>query len=85
MLLLAATQTYGLSGVPDRQQQPKWYKRGPQQRATTNELINQLRIELWASALKPPHFSDFMTSTPPDQKSQKSEFNPAAAMFATIR
>jgi hypothetical protein len=75
MLLLAATQTYGLSGVPDRKHQPKWYKRGPQQRATTNELINQLRIELWASALKPEHFSDFMTGTPPNQKFEKSEFN----------
>ncbi len=85
MLLLAATKTYGLSAVPDRQHQPKWYKRGPQHRATTNELINQLRIELWASALKPGYFSDFMTSTPPDQKSEKSEFNPAAAMFACIR
>lgn len=85
MLLLAATQTYGLGAVPERQHQPKWCKRGPQQRATTNELINQLRIELWASALQPGYFSDFMTGTPPDQKSKKSEFNPAAAMFASIR
>lgn len=85
MLLLAATQTYGLSAVPDRQHQPKWYKRGPQYRATTNELINQLRIDLWASALKPGHFSDFMNGTTSDQKSEKSQFNPAAAMFASIR
>lgn len=85
MLLLAATQTYGLSGVPERQHQPKWYQRGPQHRATTNELINQLRIELWASALKPEHFSDFMTGTPSDQKSEKSQFNPAGAMFSSIR
>jgi hypothetical protein len=85
MLLLAAIQAYGKSGVPDRQHQPKWYKRSPQQRATTNELINQLRIELWASALRPAHFSDFITSRPPDQKSEKCEFNAAAAIFSCVR
>jgi hypothetical protein len=84
LLLLAATQAYGKSGVPNRQHQPKWYHREVQKRATTNELINQLRIELWASALRPGHFSDFMSATTPDQKSQKSQLNPAAAMFSCV-
>jgi hypothetical protein len=84
LLLLAATQTYGKNGAPDRQHQPKWYRRRKDQRATTNELINQLRIELWASSLRPEHFSDFMTGTRSCQKSEKSECNPAAAMFSTI-
>ena len=84
LLLLAATQAYGKSGVPDRQHQPKWYHRETQKRATTNELINQLRIELWASALRPGYFSDFMNATTPDMKSQKSQLNPAAAMFSCV-
>jgi len=84
LLQLAATQTYGKRGAPDRQHQPKWYRRDPQKRATTNELINQLRIELWASALQPGHFSDFMTGTSSTQKSQKCEFNPAAALFSCL-
>ncbi len=84
LLLLAATQTYGKNGIPDRQHQPKWYHRRKDQRATTNELINQLRIELWASSLRPGHFSDFMTATPADQKSQKCELNPAAALFLSV-
>lgn len=84
MLLLAATQAYGKRGVPNREHQPKWYQRGPEKRATTNELINQLRIELWASALQPPHFSDFMTSTTLNQNSEKRCFNPAPAMFASL-
>lgn len=84
MLLLAATQTYGKTGVPDRQHQPKWYRRRKDQRATTNELINQLRIELWASSLRPAHFLDFMSTTPAKQKSEKSELNPAAAMFSCV-
>jgi hypothetical protein len=84
VLLLAATQTYGNGGAPDRQHQPKWHRRAPHKRATTNELINQLRIELWASALQPGHFSDFMSGTPPNQKSKKCECNPAAAMFSCV-
>lgn len=84
LLLLAATQAYGPRGAPDRHPQPKWYRRPAEQRATTNELINQLRIELWASALRPGHFSDFMTGPPPEQKSQKSIPNPAAAMFSCV-
>lgn len=84
LLLLAATQAYGKSGIPDRQHQAKWYHRREDQRATTNELINQLRIELWASSLTPGHFSDFMSSTTPDQKSTKCDLNPAAALFSCL-
>lgn len=85
LLLLAAVKTYGRNGVPDREHQPKWYQREADKRATTNELINQLRVELWASALRPSCFSDFTTAMPPDQKSEKFEFNPAASMFTSIR
>jgi len=84
LLQLAATQTYGKRGAPNRQHQPKWYRRIPEKRATTNELINQLRIELWASALRPGHFSDFMTGTAPTQKPQKCVLNPAAALFSCV-
>lgn len=84
LLLLAATKVYGKTGTPDRKHQPKWYQRPAQMRATTNELINQLRIELWASALVPGHFSDFITGVTADQKSKKSDFNPAAAMFSCL-
>ena len=85
LLLLAAANVYGVAGVPDRQQQPHWRRRSPDKRATTAELINQLRIELWASALQPKHFSDFMNNTSQNMKSEKCEFNPAAAMFLSIQ
>jgi DDE superfamily endonuclease len=84
LLTLAAVQAYGKTGTPERQQQPKWYHRSAEQRATTNELINQLRIELWASALQPGHFSDFITRVSPDEKSEKYKFNPAPAMFSSV-
>lgn len=82
LLLLAATQAYGKNAAPDRHNQPKWYRRNPDKRATTNELVNQLRIELWASALQPGLFSDFLTPNSQDQKSEKIQLNPAAAMFS---
>lgn len=84
LLLLAATQTYGKNAVPDRQHQPKWYRRRNNQRATTNELINQLRTELWAPSLRPGYFSDFLTASSADQKSTKCELNPAAALFSCV-
>ena len=84
LLLLAATQAYGKSTAPERHSQPKWYQRSANKRASTNELINQLRIQLWASALQPGYFSDFLTATTPDQKSEKSQLNPAAAMFSCV-
>jgi hypothetical protein len=84
LLLLASTQTYGKNGIPDRQFQPKWYRRPTNRRATTNELINHLRIQLWASSLRPGHFSDFMTPSPADQKSDKCQLNPAAALFSCV-
>ncbi len=84
LLLLAATKAYGKSGAPDRHHQPKWYRRADGTRATTNELVNQLRIDLWASSLRPGHYSDFMSATPPDQMSEKYQLNPAAAIFSSV-
>lgn len=84
LLLLAAADAYGVTGVPNRDQQPQWRKHRSERRATTSELISQLRIELWASALQPKHFSDFTNSASPHMKSKKIEFNPASAMFLAI-
>ena len=71
LLLLASAKAYGPTGTPDRLSQAKWYQRQPTQRATTTELINQLRRELWSEALNSSHFDDFTSTAPPDQKSEK--------------
>jgi hypothetical protein len=81
LLLMASVQAYGKSGVPDRLLEAKWYRRKEQQRATTTELVNQLRRELWAEALTPKHFSDFTTQSAPHQKSEKCEVPLASAAF----
>jgi hypothetical protein len=81
LLLLASIEAYGKNGAPDRLHQAKWYQREAGQRATTNELINQLRVELWSAALDPRHFRDFMSASPSTQNSEKSETSLAAALF----
>jgi len=81
LLLLASINAYGKNGVPDRLDQPKWYQRKPAQRATTNELINQLRRELWSAALTPKHFSNFTTHIPADQNPDKCDVPLTSAIF----
>jgi len=81
LLLMASVKAYGKTGAPDRLLEAKWYRRKKQERATTSELINQLRRELWADALTPKHFSDFSSGTSADQKSEKCDIPLASAAF----
>jgi len=71
-LLLAGVQVYGATGRPEAMTNPQWYRRKPQQGVTTNELINQLRSELWASTLK-SNFTRFSSKTSTDQNASKSD------------
>jgi hypothetical protein len=84
MLLLASVHTYGKRGFPDRLEQAKWYRRKKKDRATTNELINQLRRELWSEALNPEHFSDFTSRAAPDLKSPKPTVPLSSAAFLSL-
>jgi hypothetical protein len=84
LLLTASVNAYGKKGVPDRPDQAKWYRRKKKDRATTNELINQLRREMWAQALNPAHFPDFMSNRSLDQKCQKSEVPLRSAAFLSL-
>jgi len=84
MLLVASIKTYGKTGAPDRLHHAKWYRRKPEQRATTNELINQLRFELWAGALNPRHFAAFSSKSSSDQNASKCELPLASAAFTTL-
>jgi hypothetical protein len=81
MLLIASVNAYGIKGAPERMDQAKWYRRKEGDRTTTNELINQLRRDLWSEALNPNHFSHFMSTTPSDQKSEKSPVPLSTAAF----
>ena len=84
MLLLASVKTYGAEGKPDTFQSPRWYQRKPEQRATTNELINQLRYELWAGTLK-THFTGFSPQPDPDENAIKCDHPLESAVFLSIK
>jgi len=81
LLLLASVNAYGKTGSPDRLQQARWHRRKKQERATTTELINQLRRELWQEAINPAHLSDFMSRETPDEKSENCPVPLASAVF----
>ena len=83
LLQLAALKTYGAEGKPETFKRPCWYKRKPTQRATTSELITQLRYELWATALRSN--SQPLSSKPsPDQNGRKCNPPLKSAIFYTL-
>jgi hypothetical protein len=82
-LLLAAIKTYGNSGRPETFQCPRWHKRRPNQRATTNDLRNQVRYELWASALS-RHFQPLSPPGHQNQNGRKCNLPFESALFNTI-
>lgn len=84
MLLLASVKTYGAEGKPDTFQNPLWYPRKPEKRATTNELINQLRYELWSGSLH-THFTGFSPPAEPDQNGIKCDHPLESAVFLSIQ
>ncbi len=84
LLLLASVKAYGAGGKPDTFQSPRWYRRKPEQRATTLELINQLRYELWAGSLK-TNFQPFTSATDGDQSGRKPDHPLESAIFFSMK
>jgi hypothetical protein len=84
MLLLASIKTYGAQGKPDTFRSPLWYKRKPENRATTQELINQLRHELWAHSLK-TNFTAFSQKKEPDHNGIKCDHPLVSAVFLSLK
>ena len=77
MLLTSAIQAYGPTGQPDTLPTPKW-RRTPNQRASTQSLVNHLRQEVWASAFRS---SGFVSPHPVHTKPQKFEPSLEGALF----
>jgi len=52
---------------------PKWREQPESDRRlpSTGELLRLLRIELWAGAIRPDSFYDFVTHSPPDMNAEK--------------
>ena len=83
VLLTAAAKLYPDKSLPALPL-PKWRKAGKQIRASTQSLVNLIRFELWAPALKNPTFSDFASSTPQNTKSVNLSESLDSALFSTV-
>jgi len=82
-LLLAGLHAYGPPGTQPRVPVPKWRAKTPKRRVTTQDLIHQLRRDLWGQALDclEADSSHFVSEASADPKCP--EFHPslAAAVF----
>jgi len=80
-LLIAGIKTFGLRGVPDTVSKPKWNQKSNKMRASTQDLIQQLRFEVWGLGIHSLHFNGFRDISPPSQKPEKCNFDPVNALL----
>lgn len=73
ILLLAAARAFGPDAVHGTLPPPKWRMNQPKQRLSIQELIRQLRSEVWAHAIDQldANSDDFVTTVPTDTKPLK--------------
>jgi hypothetical protein len=80
LLLLAGIKRWGVQGMPHLENIPKWQDPNKKCRASTNDLIKQLRYELWADSIASTNFSDFVSK----QNSKRSLFNIKIPAFSAV-
>lgn len=76
LLLLAGIRNWGITGIPQPQNIPKWQNPNKKYRASTNDLIKQLRYELWADSIDSINLSHFVDRVS-DKRSPLNPFIPA--------
>ncbi len=59
MLHVAAMKAYGWNGKPGAIPEAKWRNPKKKNRASTQDLVNELRRELWSESINPKHLTDF--------------------------
>ena len=82
MLQLAAIMAYGPGGKPAVIPEAKWRKPGKKKRPSAQDLVNELRRELWALAIRPEILSDFISTAHGHLKPTKFEPNLCSTLFA---
>lgn len=82
MLLVAAIKAYGKGGKPTAIPPAKWRRPWKKIRPSTQDLLNELRRELWTQAIRPQHLSDFMNAAKNHSKPTKCEPNLCSSIFA---
>lgn len=84
MLHVAAIHAFGWKAMPGHLPPPKWRNPRKKKRASTLDLINELRRELWSSLIHSPHLPHFATASSPDTKSVKRFPSLPNALFYAI-
>jgi hypothetical protein len=84
LLLMASIQTFGITGMPVMLPDPKWRTKKKKQRASTMDLIKQLRAELWAEAIDDKCFSDFVISQTNNTNCEKVAIPAKSAIFYAV-
>lgn len=82
LLHLAAIKAYGPGGKPTVIPEAKWRRPWKKIRPSTQDLLNELRRELWAQAIRPDHLTDFMHTVRHRTKPLKSEPSLCSSLFA---
>jgi len=83
MLHVAAMKAYGWSGKSNTIPPAKWRNPKKKKRASTQDLVNELRRELWSESINPRHLTDFMNRSATGTKSVKSETDLCSAILAS--
>ncbi len=81
IVLLAATRAFGVNGSPASLPRPKWRQATPRPRASTADLLNHLRFELWGRAIATSHFSGFAATSPPTTTLENLYPSPYTTLF----
>ena len=79
MLLVAAQRAFGNS-EQGMLPQPKWAARSKGSRTSTQQIIHQLRAEVWGGGLGIERFSGFASDLTADSKPEKCSFPVASAV-----
>ena len=82
MLHIAAIHAYGKGGKPAHIPEAKWRRPKRKIRPSTQDLLNELRRELWAAAIRPGNLSDFMNAARHRTKPHKCGPNLCSTLFA---
>jgi hypothetical protein len=81
MLLLAGKQAFGARDLPDTIPPPKWNRHRKTARPSTQNLIRQLRAELWGKAMGVDNSSSFLTNMNTNTNPKKIEPLPPSAVL----
>ena len=83
MLLLTAARAFGTDATQNDLPLPKWRANQPRTRLSTQDLIRQLRSEVWAYGINrlADHSEPFVTSTHSITKAPESQLPPVSTLL----